>query len=448
MAATVIVRAQIFHTPGNPFVTPTALQAIADGAVAIRDGRIAASGEYGAVRRLAPRARAIDIRPGLLLPGFVDTHVHYPQAWAIGGMGLRLLDWLRLHALPEEARLASPDYARRIARGFLARLLANGTTTALVFGAHFPAAQEILFQEAAPLGIRLISGLALADRGLPPEFLQAPEAAYASSLALIRRWHGCGPLRYAVAPRFALSASEDLLKVAGALLRDVPGLFLQTHLNETPEEVREARALFPWAADYLAIYERHGLVGPRAVFAHNVHATDGELERLAATGAAVAHCPSSNAFLGSGLFPLRRHRHYGVRVALGSDVAGGTGFSLLKEGLMAYVTQMLRPDGYLAGPEHLLYLATRAGAEALGLEAEIGDLSAGKWADLVVIRPAAGSTLGAALAHASSERSALGVLFTLGGERDIAEVYVGGRPMLGARARRAPGARRRRRRSR
>lgn len=448
MDAPVIMRAQIFHTPGDPFVTPAALQAIADGAVAIRDGRIAASGEYGAVRRVTPRARVLDVRPGLLLPGFVDTHVHYPQARAIGGMGLRLLDWLRLHALPEEARLANPSYARRIARAFLAGLLANGTTTGLVFGAHFPEAQEILFQEAAPLGIRIISGLTLADRGLPAEFLRPPEAAYASSLALIRRWHGRGALRYAVTPRFALSTTDELLKVAGALLRDVPGLFLQTHLNETLEEIREARALFPWAADYLAIYERHGLVGPRAVFAHNVHATAGELERLAAAGAAVAHCPSSNAFLGSGLFPLRRHRDYGVRVALGSDVAGGTGFGLLKEGLMAYVTQMLRPDGYPVGPAHLLYLATRAGAEALGLGAEIGDLSAGKRADLVVIRPPAGSTLGAALAHASSADAALGALFTLGGERDIAQVYIAGRPMLGVRASRALGARRRHGRSR
>lgn len=427
-----ILRARLFHTPRNPFEVPGALEAIADGAVAVQDGRIAASGEYAGVRRALPEAEVLDLRPGILLPGFVDTHVHYPQVRAIGGMGMRLLDWLQAHALPEEARLADAGYARAVAREFLTALLRNGTTTALVFGAHFPAAQEVLFEEAQALGLQIVSGLVLSDRNLRPELHQAPAVAYEASRELIRRWHGRGGLRYAVTPRFALSTSEPLLEAAGALLRDVPGVFLQTHLNETPDEVHEVRALFPWAPDYLAAYERYGLVSSRAVFAHNIHATDAELERLAAAGATVAHCPSSNAFLGSGLFPLRRHRARGVRVALGSDVAGGTGFSLLKEGLIAYMAQMARPDGYPLGAEHLLYLATRAGAEALALEADVGDLAPGKRADLFLVRSRPGSTLETVLAHAPSAVAALGALFTLGGESDVAEVYLGGRASLAA----------------
>jgi guanine deaminase len=409
-----------------------ALQAFGDGGLLIQDGRIVAAGGFAETRSAAPAAEVVDLRPGLLLPGFVDAHVHYPQVRVIGGMGRRLLDWLDAHALPEEARLADPGHARAVAREFLAGLLRSGTTTALVFGAHFPAAQSILFETAAALGLRIASGLVLADRALRPELHLAADRAYAASLELIRRWHGHGRLRYAVAPRFAVSASEALLEAAGALLRAAPDLLLQTHLNETAEEIQEVRTRFPGAPDYLAVYERAGLVGPRSVFAHDLHPTDGELARLAAAGASVAHCPSSNALLGSGLFPLRRHRAHGVRVALGSDVGGGAGFGLLKEGLWAYVTQMLRPDGDVLAPAHLLYLATRAGAEALGLDGEIGDFSPGKHADAILLSPPAASTLATVLAHAASPEAALGALFTLGGERDVAAVYVGGRSILPA----------------
>ncbi|MGH7266220.1 MAG: guanine deaminase [Candidatus Rokuibacteriota bacterium] len=427
MREAVLLRAQLFDVPASPFATPGALRAIADGAVLVDGDRIAASGEYAGVRAAAPAAPVVDLRPAVLLPGFVDTHVHYPQVRVLGGLGMRLLDWLEAHALPEEARLADPAHARAVAREFLAGLVRNGTTAALVFGAHFESAQEILFAEADRLGLTIASGLVLSDRNLRPELHRPPAAAHAASVALLRRWHRRGRLRYAITPRFAVSASEAMLDVAGALLREAPDLLVQTHLNETPDEVAAVRRLFPGAPDYLTVYERHGLAGPRAVFAHNVHPTDGELERLASCGASVAHCPSSNAFLGSGLFPFRRHRVRGVRVALGSDVGGGTGFGLLREGLMAHCCQMLRPDGEPLGAGHLLYLATRAGAEALGLAGEVGDLLAGKRADLVVVRPPAGGTLATVLAHAASAEAALGAVITLAGEADIGEVYVGGR---------------------
>ncbi len=244
---------------------------------------------------------------------------------------------------------------------------------------------------------------------------------------MIERWHGHGLLRYAITPRFSVSCSEELLSACGELARAVPGLRVTTHLNETVGEVGIVASLFPWARDYLETYERHGLVGDHSVFAHDVHVTDDELRRLGAAGAAVAHCPSSNAFLGSGVFPLRRHLDFGVRVALGTDVGAGTGLSMLKEGLMAYQMQMLSPDGVLLCPEHLLWLATGAGAAALGLSEEVGDLTPGKSADFVLVRPPAGSTLAAVLERSESVEQSLGALFTLAHEESIAEVRVAGR---------------------
>ena len=421
-----IVRAQVVHTPRNPFVEDRALQVFADGAVAFSAGRIVACGPWSSVSAGHPDAETLDARDALLLPGFVDCHVHYPQLRMIGAMGLELLDWLRLRALPEEARLADPDYAGAVADEFIRGLAAAGTTTALVFGSHFPGAQEALFAAAEASGLRIASGLVVSDRGLLPALHVSPETALGESRELIERWHGRGRLRYAVTPRFSASCSEEMLAVCGELDGDAQGLLFTTHLNETLDEVSLVRTTFPWASDYLETYERYGLLGAGSVFAHDVHPTDDELRRLAIAGAAVAHCPSSNAFLGSGLFPLRRHLDVGVRVALGTDVGAGTGLSMLKEGLMAYQTQMLMPDGVRVGPAHLLWLATGAGAAALGLADEIGDLTPGKSADYVLVAPAAGSTLASVLGRSESVEDQLAAVFTLAREESIAEVRVAG----------------------
>jgi guanine deaminase len=360
------------------------------------------------------------------LPGFVDCHVHYPQVRMIGAMGLGLLDWLRLRALPEEARLGDRGYAAEVASEFVRGLAAAGTTTALVFGSHFPEAQEALFSAASAFGLRVASGLVVSDRGLLPSLHLSPSEALDASRELISRWHGRGLLRYAVTPRFSASCSEEMLAVCGELSDSAQGLLFTTHMNETLDEISLVRSTFPWAGDYLETYERFGLVGGRSVFAHDVHPEDDELRRLAAAGAAVAHCPSSNAFLGSGLFPLGRHLDAGVRVALGSDVGAGTGFGVLKEGLMAYQTQMLLPSGVPPGPGELLWLATGAGAAALDLADEVGDLSPGKSADFVLVRPPAGSTLAAVLGQSESVEDALAAVFTLAREESIAEVRVAG----------------------
>lgn len=423
---TIAIRAKIAHTPGNPFVDSGAFEAFEDGALAFAGGRVLACGESGDVLARHPDADLIDARDSILLPGFVDCHVHFPQIGVIGAMGLDLLDWLRSRALPEEARLADEEYGQSAATTFVRALAANGTTTALVFGSHFPAAQNALFSAADASGLRITSGLVVSDRGLLPELHRTPDDAVAASRRLIERWHGRGRLRYAVTPRFSVSCSEAMLSACGELAGADAGLLVTTHLNETVGEVALVSDLFPRAADYLATYEQAGLVGRRCVFAHDVHVTDSELERLSDAGAAVAHCPSSNSFLGSGLFPLARHLSSGVRVALGTDVGAGTSLSMLGEALTAYQLQRVIPESVLLSPGELLYLATAAGASALGLEDETGDLSPGKSADFVLVRPAPGSTLSAVLERVESIEEILGALFALAREDSIAQVRVAG----------------------
>ena len=421
-----LLRAHLFHTPRNPFRNDKGLESYSDGGLLVRDGKVVACGDYGAVHAAHLEVPTTDLRGGFLLPGFVDTHIHFPQLHVLGGLGRQLLDWLEFVALPEEARMAEHAYACQTARAFVSALAAHGTTTALVFGAHFSGATASLFEAAEKSGLRIVSGMVLSDRRLRPELHQLPEDAYRESTDLIRRFHGKGRLLYAVTPRFALSASEAMLEVCQTLLRENPGVRFQTHLNENCQEIAEVARLFPWASDYLNVYERFQLGGRGAVMAHNVHPSDSEVERLAAGGTAISHCPCSNAALGSGLFPLRRHIDAGVTCALGTDVGGGTGFGMLKEGLQAYLLQRLAPDGVLLSPGHLLYLTTRAGAEALRLEKEIGDFSPGKAADFVYLRPREGSPLAAVIEQARDTDRMLAALFTLGGAESVREVRVEG----------------------
>ena len=357
-----IVRGTFLDTPTGETAIGAALRADADAALRVVDGTIVERGSWADLSAGGtPDDDVLDLREGLVLPGLVDTHVHYPQVRVTGALGLPLLEWLDAVALPEEARLASPDYARAVAREFVAGLADAGTTTALVFGSHFASAVDVLFDEVQRAGLRVTAGLVVGDRGLPEALLTTPERAYDESVALARRWHhaagaGAAPRpRYAVTPRFSYGATDGLLESCQSVLKDVPGSWFTSHVNESPAEIAAVASLFPDAADYVDTYDRHGLVGPSSVLAHNVHPTARELALLAGQGASVAHCPTSNAALGSGLFPLRAHVDHGVRVSLGSDVGAGTGFSLFKEGLQAYFVQQLLGD---AGP------AARAGRPA------------------------------------------------------------------------------------
>jgi len=421
-----LLRAPLFHTPRNPFHNADALESSADGGLLIRDGRIAACDDYRTLRAAHPEVATVDLRGGYLLPGFVDAHIHFPQLRVLGSMGRTLLDWLEHCALPEESRLADAAYACRIAHAFVHALVSHGTTTALIFGAHFAPATAALFEAADATGLRIAAGQVFSDRRLRPDLHQTPEQAWRDATMLIQRFHGHGRLRYAVTPRFALSASEAMLEVCQTLLAEHVGLLVQTHINEDVAEIAEVGRLFPWASDYLAIYERYGLARPRAVMAHNVHPSDSQLERLAASGTAIAYCPSSNASLGAGLFPLRRHVKAGVPCALGTDVGGGTGFGMLKEGLQACLLQRITPDGMVLDAAHLLYLSTLAGAEALGVSEETGDFGIGKSADFVYLRPPEKSPLAAVLELEQDPKRVLSAIFTLAGAESVREVRVGG----------------------
>jgi guanine deaminase len=421
-----IYRGTVLDTPESPFAGGL-LRAEVDAGIAVVDGVITDRGPFGRVRAAQPDAEVVDLTGGMVLPGLVDTHVHYPQVYVIGALGMPLLDWLERSALPEEARMADVDYAHTLAADFVDGLIRAGTTTALVFGAHYASAVDCLFERAAAAGVRVTSGLVVSDRLLREDLLTTSEQAHADGLALAGRWHHKDRLRYAVTPRFSLSTSGAMLESCAALLRDVEGAVFTSHVNENIAEVDAVRAQFPECDSYMDTYVRYGLLGRRSVLAHNVHAGDHELEQLAAADASVAHCPSSNSALGSGLFPLRRHVEHGVRVALGTDVGAGTSFSLLREGLQSYFVQTLLGAGGLPlTAAHMLYLATAAGAAALEMADEVGDLSVGKQFDAVWVGPQPGSTLDVVLKHAADPDDALAKVFALAEPSDMRGVWVSG----------------------
>ena len=423
-----LYRGTIVDTPDDPFAGGV-LRAEADGGLLVRAGGIVDRGSFPELRRRYAGDEVVDLTGGLVLPGFVDTHVHFPQVRVIGGLGMPLLDWLQRCALPEEARLSDERYAQAVAAEFVRGLAQAGTTTALVFGAHFASAVDALFAEADRVGLRVTSGLVVSDRLLRDDLLTTPQRAYDDGLALVRRWHGVGRNRYSVTPRFSLSCTDALLESCGSLLADVPGSWFTSHVNENGVEIATVAELFD-GCSYLGTYDRHGLLGRRSVLAHNVHPTDAELDMLSHRDASVAHCPTSNAALGSGLFPLKRHLLSGVRVALGSDVGAGSGFCLFKEGLQAYfVQQLLGRDGVHLTSSHLLHLATSAGAEAVGLGGEVGDLSVGKRFDAVWLRPDPGTCLDVALRNATGPEDALAKAFALASPGDIATVWIDGQPL-------------------
>jgi len=417
-----VYRGTVLDTPDSPF-HGGGLRAESDAGIAVEAGVVVDRGPFARVRAARPDDEVVDLAGGVLLPGLVDTHVHFPQIRVIGGLGKPLLSWLDGRALPEEARMSDVNHAGVIAADFVDGLARAGTTTALVFGAHFAPAVDLLFERAAAVGLRVTAGLVVGDRNLRPELEVSAERAYSDGRSLAERWHGKERLRYAVTPRFSLATTPGLLESCAALLRDVDGALFTSHVNENPAEVAAVAQLFPECAHYVDTYDRFALLGRRSVLAHSVHPTDAELDVLAGTGASVAHCPSSNSALGSGHFPLRRHVERGVRVALGTDVGAGTGFSLLREGLQANFMQALL--GYPLTSAHLLWMATRAGAAALDLD-DVGDLSVGRQFDAVWVRPAEGSTLDRVLGHADDADDALAKVFALACVADIRASWVAG----------------------
>ncbi|MEM9461337.1 MAG: guanine deaminase [Myxococcota bacterium] len=418
----------------DPAVDPSARRHVDDGIVVVADGRIEAAGPASALLPGLADVDVVDHRGRILMPGFIDAHIHYPQMEMIASHGEQLLAWLRRYTFPTETRFGDRAYAEGIAEAFLDELLRNGTTTAVVMGSVHPVSAEVIFAAAQRRGLRLVAGQTMMDRNVPESLQDTPQSAYDAAAALIEAWHERPGTRlhYAVTPRFAASSSPAQLRLAAQLRREHPGVFVHTHWAENREEIDWVRQLYPQSASYLRIYDDFELLGPRTVLAHGVHTEPDDLEVLGRTGATVALCPSSNMFLGSGLFDLPRLRRAGVSLAIGTDVGAGTSFSMLRTLADAYkVTQLRRavydePDARALAVDEAFYLVTLGGARALGFEGSIGRLSPGMEADFVVLDPQATPLLALRTSRAESLDERLFALMMLGDDRAVAATYVQG----------------------
>ncbi|MEJ1156929.1 guanine deaminase [Prosthecomicrobium sp. N25] len=391
------------------------------------DGRIAWSGPMGELPPSAAGVAREDWGEAILTAGFVDAHIHFPQYRMLAAPGRDLLDWLARFTFPEEARFAEQAHAEVAAGIFLDRLLAHGTTAALVFSSVHKVAAEALFAAAEARGMALATGKTMMDRNAPAAVTDDPETGGLDSEALIGHWHKRGRLVYAISPRFAITSSEAQLAVSGALLKAHPDCLMQTHLSESRREIETVAALFPNDRDYTAVYERHGLLGPTSLFAHGIHLSDDECRRLSESGSAVVHCPTSNTFLGSGLFDLAHvgAPHRPVGFGLATDVGGGTSYSMLATMGEAHKVAMLA--GRRLPATRSFYLATLGNARLMHLGAEIGSLDAGKWADLTILDPRATPLLAARDDLSESLEDRLFALAVLGDDRAVAATYVAGR---------------------
>lgn len=401
-----------------------ALELIADGAVLVENGRIADAGAKSRFAGIAD-ARVLDYSGLLLIPGLIDCHVHYPQLGIVGSFGEQLLDWLERYAYPAELRLADETYARELAALFVDELIANGTTSALVFATVHAHSAQLLFEAALEKDLRLIAGKVLMDRGAPAALLDTPARGYEESRQLIERWHGRGRLGYAITPRYALTSSPAQLEKAGRLAREYPEVWVHTHLAENRREIDAVAAAFPDSPSYLALYEGYGLLRERAVFAHCVHLDDHDCRLMARRRGAAAFCPTSNLFLGSGLFDLKRLRTAGVRVGLATDVGAGTSLSMLRTMGEAYKVLQLQDQALT--PAQALYLATLGAARALGIDGAVGNLVPGKEADFVLLDAAATRLAERRSAAADALDERLFVLATLGDEHHVRATVVNGR---------------------
>ncbi|MCU5772421.1 guanine deaminase [Winslowiella arboricola] len=398
---------------------------VEDGLLLIDEGRIVSlqSWEQGH-RLLSDPHQVIDYRNKLIVPGFVDSHIHYPQTEMIGAFGEQLLEWLQQYTFPVESQYHCPQHAARMSAFFLHQLLSNGTTTALVFGTVHPQSVDALFTAAEQLGMRLIAGKVMMDRNAPDYLIETAADSYQQTRALIERWHNRGRLSYALTPRFAPTSSPQLLANVRRLRQEFPDTWLHTHLSENPQEVAWVKALFPENSSYLDVYHQYQLTGRRSVFAHCLHLEEQEWDCLHQTESSIAFCPTSNLFLGSGLFDLQKRWQKQVHCGIGTDVGAGTTFNLLQTLGEAYKVAQLQH--YKLSACEAFYHATLGGAQALDLDDKIGNFNAGKEADFVVLDPAVSALQ--QLRHGNSRDiwEQLFVLMTLGDDRNIAATWVNG----------------------
>jgi guanine deaminase len=421
---------QTLSFTGDPFAEPwdTCVAHHERGGVLVEDGLVRAVGDGAALRAENPGATVADYGRDLILPGFVDAHMHYPQTGIIASWGKRLIDWLNTYTFPEEMRFADPAYAAEVAGRTLDLALAQGTTTLCSFCTIHTESVDAFFEAAQARGMRVVAGRTCMDRDTAPEGLRdTARAAHDESAALIARWHGRGRATYAITPRFSPTSTPAQLEALGALWAANPTCLMQTHLSEQVDEVAWVRRLYPGARDYLDTYEAHGLLGAGGLYGHAIHLEPREIDRLAEVGAAAIHCPTSNTFIGSGLFDLAGLKARELTVGLATDTGGGSSFSMLRTMAAAYEVAQLR--GQAIHPAQLLWLATEGSARALHLEGVVGSLRPGAEADLVVLDLASTPAIAQRARRAGDLWEAVFPTLMMGDDRAIRATWVAGRPM-------------------
>ncbi|WP_354687327.1 guanine deaminase [Cupriavidus necator] len=419
------IRGRVLHFLRDPQFHEDAYQYWDDGVLIVTAGRITAAGDYQQLaERIPADAEVIDHRGKLIVPGFIDTHVHYPQTDMIASPSPGLLHWLDTYTFPEERRFADPDYARGVAGFFTEELLRNGTTSAVVWSTVHKASAEALFAESEARNLRMVTGKVLMDRNCPEFLRDTAQSGAQDSADLMSRWHNKGRLGYAITPRFAPTSTEAQLAACGELARAYPDAFIQTHVAENRDEVKWVAELFPDARSYLDVYDRYGLLRPGAMYGHAIYLDQDDRRRLADSGAAVAHCPTSNLFLGSGFYDFHQSDANRLNVTLATDVGGGTSFSMFRT--MNAAHKVARMGGYYLSAMRMFYLATRAAAEALGWTGRVGSFSVGCEADFIVLDPKATPLIARRSNRSESLEEELFAFAMLGDDRVIDSVYVMG----------------------
>ncbi|WP_299351166.1 guanine deaminase [uncultured Shimia sp.] len=393
-----------------------------DGALVVSGGKIEAIGDYETLRQ--PGSVEVDHRPHFLMAGFIDTHIHFPQVQVIASWGDQLLDWLNNYTFPEETRFADHGHAADMARAFFDILTGHGTTTAMSFCSVHAGSAEAYFTEAARRNMCMVGGKVMMDRNAPDGLRDTPQSGYDDSKALIQRWHGQGRAQYAISPRFAITSTHEQMEMAGALASEHPECFIQTHLSENKDEIAYTKSLYPEARDYLDVYERYGLVGPKSFLGHAIHLEEREIASIAERGAHPVFCPTSNLFLGSGLFDDGGLRAEGIGNAIATDIGAGTSYSMLQTLNEGY--KILQLQGQKLHPLRAFHWITRGNAASLGMEDRIGTLHAGSDADIVVLNASATEATALRSKRAETLSEELFILQIMGDDRAVEQVYVAG----------------------
>ena len=420
------IRGSILHFTQDPSQVEKAEQSyqfFEDGLLEVNNGKVVRVVPFSEAQ-LSVKQGVVDYRGKLILPGFIDTHIHYPQTEMIAAYGEQLLEWLETYTFPTERQFKDKAYANKIAKFFINELLKNGTTSALVFGTVHPESVDALFEKASTVNMRLIAGKVMMDRNAPEYLLDTAETSYQETKALIQKWHNKGRAQYAITPRFAPTSSPEQLAVAGRLKKEFPDAYVHTHLSENKNEIAWVKSLFPERNGYFDVYDFYGLTGDRSIFAHSIHLTDDEWSRFNETNSVISFCPTSNLFLGSGLFKLDVAQKNDVRVGLGTDVGAGTSFSMLETLNEAYKVMQLQ--GKKLSAWQGLYLATLGGAQALAIDNYVGNFQVGKEADFIVLDWAATDLQRLRQSSAVNLEDKLFALMMLGDERNLHATYLAG----------------------